>query len=73
MSWTGRRLTPLAVLAATSLWLACGDVQEDPVAAPDGDLTTPPVAMQLNLPSGGGSGAIFTTTPDGSIVNENVR
>ncbi|MGD8904885.1 MAG: hypothetical protein PVI67_15075, partial [Anaerolineae bacterium] len=25
------------------------------------------------LPSGGGSGAIFTTTPDGSIVNENVH
>jgi hypothetical protein len=73
MSWTGRRLTPLAVLVATTMWLACGDVQEDPVAAPDGDLTVPPVAMQLNLPSGGGSGAIFTTTPDGSIVNENVR
>jgi hypothetical protein len=25
------------------------------------------------LPPGGGSGAIFTTTPDGSIVNENVH
>ena len=25
------------------------------------------------LPSGGGSGAIFTTTPDGAIVNENVH
>ena len=25
------------------------------------------------LPPGGGSGAIFTTTPDGGIVNENVH
>jgi hypothetical protein len=31
------------------------------------------IAQAVVLPSGGGSGAIFTTTPDGSIVNENVR
>jgi protocatechuate 3,4-dioxygenase beta subunit len=31
------------------------------------------VAVAQTPPPGGGSGAIFTTTPDGSIVNENVH
>jgi hypothetical protein len=31
------------------------------------------VGQAADPPAGGGSGAIFTTTPDGSIVNENVH
>ena len=31
------------------------------------------VGQAAEPPAGGGSGAIFTTTPDGSIVNENVH
>ncbi|NIM52049.1 MAG: hypothetical protein GTN62_01220 [Gemmatimonadales bacterium] len=65
------RIAPLAVLAAAFIWWSCGEDQEVPVA-PGLDDLAPQLSTQ-SPPAGGGSGAIFTTTPDGGIVNENVR
>ena len=71
MSWRPYRMAPLAVLAAAFIWWSCGDDQEAPVA-PQLDDVAPEFAVQ-SPPAGGGSGAIFTTMPDGSIVNANVQ
>lgn len=72
-----RRQPQSAVAAVAVLWLlGCGDPQE--IVAPS---DAPPVASYdftwsdpiINGPSHGPTGAIFTTTPDGGIVNENVH
>ncbi len=62
--------TPWVVAVAALLLWSCGEATESPVS-PDIDVA-PHCAVQ-SPPAGGGSGAIFTTTPDGSIVNENVH
>jgi hypothetical protein len=64
----------LTGLFTVLIWSGCVEQEVGP-AAPDVDVTDPvPTLPQFSvLPPGGGSGAIFTTTPDGGIVNENVR
>jgi hypothetical protein len=71
MSWRNNKLIPLAVLAGAVVWWSCDDGRDTAVAPqPEVEAVTPQFTV---LPSGGGSGAIFTTTPDGGIVNENVH
>jgi hypothetical protein len=69
MSWRFPRTAPLAVLLAAFVWGCDGD-QPDVVAPIDGDYG-PAFAAAVGGP--GPTGAIFTTTPDGGVVNENVR
>lgn len=71
MSWRRNKFIPLAVLAGAVFWWSCDDGR-DTLTSPQPELdgVTPQFVV---LPSGGGSGAIFTTTPDGGIVNENVH
>ena len=49
------------------------DLDQQTVAEPAVGDQMPSFNNHLNLPSGGGSGAIFTTVPDGSIVNGKSR
>ncbi len=69
MSWRFSRTAPLAVLLAAFVW-ACEGGQTDAAAPIDSDYG-PAFAAAVGGP--GPTGAIFTTTPDGGIVNENVR
>jgi hypothetical protein len=68
MTGRHRRFVPVLLSFVVLIWLGCSEEKPGPVA-PD----VPHVPQLIVLPAGGGSGAIFTTTPDGSIVNENVR
>ena len=62
-----RTLIPLALIALVAVIGCQDDVNQQPTAPMSSAFSTPLAA------SGPLSGAIFTTTVDGSIVNENVR
>jgi hypothetical protein len=67
-----RELSYLAAAAAGLAW-GCADT---PTVAPRTavrDALVPTAQPSFSIGGGGPTGAIFTTVPDGSIVNENVR
>jgi hypothetical protein len=74
-SWRPYRIAPLAVLTAAFIWWSCGEEKEAPVGPSDDAVTSLELTPQFSsVRTGKGpTGAIFTTTPDGGIVNENVR
>ncbi|GLC24100.1 SdrD B-like domain-containing protein [Roseisolibacter agri] len=65
----------LRYLAVSTIGLAWGCADTPTVAprAPARDPLAPTVQPSFAIGGGGPTGAIFTTVPDGSIVNENVR
>jgi hypothetical protein len=75
MSWRAYRIAPLAVLAAAFIWWSCGEEKEAPVGPSDDAVTSLELTPQFSsVRTGKGpTGAIFTTTPDGGEVNENVH
>lgn len=66
-----RKLWPVALGAAGAFALACSDNPSGPTAPVS---TTSPGAIAPAIIGGGGpTGAIFTTMPDGGVVNANVQ